>query len=71
MIKNEDAEVVKKFTFNIEAYVQEYFVDINEKENKYEITKFVENFLDSFPPDAYNKLLDTVKSLNKKHKKKN
>lgn len=43
---------------------------MNEKENRFEITKFVENFLDIFSPHEVNKLNECIKSLNKKQKKK-
>lgn len=43
---------------------------MNEKENRFEISKFVENFLDIFSPHEVNKLNECIKSLNKKQKKK-
>lgn len=45
-------------------------MDLNDKDNKFEITKFVENFLDLFTPYEVNKLNDCIKSMNKKQKKK-
>lgn len=50
--------------------MQEYFVDLNEKENRFELTKFVENFLHTFSSEAQNKLNECIKSMNKKQKKK-
>lgn len=43
---------------------------MNEKENRFEISKFVENFLDIYSPHEVNKLNECIKSLNKKQKKK-